>query len=124
MYRECSDILDRASIAKLKSQKIGLEENKREWEAFNKELNILIDKHQTTPILMFFDLLYKINSMIWELEFDLRKGSLDGALSEVGRRAIEIREHNNLRVQTKNIINILLNEGFLDIKRDHISSNE
>ncbi len=59
--------------------------------------------------------------MIWDLEADLRQGKLDGALSEVGRRAIKIREHNKLRVEVKNIINLLANEGYQDVKQNHIS---
>jgi hypothetical protein len=124
MERDPADIIDRAVIAKLKSERICLDESKKEWSAFEKELDILKNKYTTIPIDMFFDLLLKINSMIWSLESDVRQGKLDGALSEVGRRAIEIREHNNLRVQTKNILNKLCNAGFMDIKKEHISSNE
>ena len=124
MIRDCGDILDRASIAKLKAERIGESECLREWAVFEKELNSQIDKHKDIPIRMFFNLLLKINSMIWGLESDLRLGKLDGALNEVGRRAIEIREHNNIRVQTKNIINNLLGEGFEDIKKQHGSSND
>ena len=121
MQRDCGDILDRASIAKLKIERINLGENKEEWEAFEKELTLLENKYHNIPIKMFFNLLLNINTMIWNLESDLRQGKLDGVLSEVGRRAIEIREHNNLRVQAKNIINKLVGEGFQDLKKDHIS---
>jgi len=121
MLRDAGDIIDRASIAKLKATRIGEKENQREWYAFEEELQLLVNKYPKMCIAMFFELLFKINAMIWDLEADLRQGKLDGALSEVGRRAIAIREHNNLRVQTKNIINNLLNEGFLDIKKSHIS---
>jgi len=118
MFRDTGDILDRGSIAKLKSERIQVTE---EWEAFSVEIEILIDNHPDVPIKNLFDLLYKINAMIWDLESDLRKGKLDGALTEVGLRAISIREHNNLRVQVKNIANFLTKEGFQDIKKDHIS---
>jgi hypothetical protein len=69
----------------------------------------------------FFDLLYYINSFLWEKESDMRQGKLDGVLYEVGIRAIEIRKLNNLRVSVKNIINKLTKSGFQDIKKDHIS---
>ena len=121
MFRETSDILDRGSIAKLKHERIREEENNKEWEFFNVGINKLIKEKSNVPIKMFFDLLYRINSMIWELESDMRKGRLDGALSEVGRRAIEIRNLNGLRVGIKNIINKSLNEGFIDIKSNHLS---
>ena len=122
MLRDVADIIDRFTIAKLKFDKIGLEENKKEYEAFRLALEKIKTQHPNVPIEMFSKLLFKINAMIWALESDLRKGKLDGALSEVGRRAIEIREHNNLRVQVKNIINFILHEGFQDIKKQHISS--
>ena len=121
MERDVSDILDRYNIAKLKAERIGTEENKREYNAFGLALQEIVVKHPHVPLLMFSNLLYKINTMIWDFESDLRQGKLDGALSEVGRRAIEIREHNNLRVQTKNIVNFILQEGFQDIKKNHIS---
>ncbi len=122
MFRETSDILDRGSIAKLKHELIRDSENHKEWNAFSIEVDKLIKEHSNIPIVMFFDLLYRINFQIWELESDLRQGKLDGALTEVGRRAIEIRKLNGLRVGVKNIINNLLNEGFLDIKSNHLSS--
>ncbi len=121
LARDAGDIIDRYSIARLKGERIGNKENKREYEAFGLTVNKLISLHPDIPLLMFSSLLYKINTMIWDLESDLRQGKLDGALSEVGRRAIAIREHNNLRVQTKNIINSLLGEGFQDTKQNHIS---
>lgn len=113
--------MDRATIAQLKYKRIGNEENIREHKAFNIEVGKLITKYVNIPITMFFNLLYKVNSMIWDLESDLRQGKLDGALSEVGRRAIKIREHNNLRVQIKNIINKITDSGFQDVKKSHLS---
>ena len=121
MQRDCGDIIDRSTIAKLKAERIKEDESIKEWECFSGEISILQKKYPHIPMQMFFDLLLKVNSMIWDLESDLRLGKLDGALSEVGRRAIEIREHNSLRVQVKNILNKLVGEGFQDIKKDHVS---
>lgn len=113
MKRDLGDIIDRASIACLKAERIKEPECIREWEYFKKYVK---KKH-----IMFFDLMKSINTMVWDLEADIRQKKLDGALSEVGRRAIEIREHNHLRVQLKNIINTIYKQGFLDIKRNHLS---
>jgi len=121
MERDPADILDRYSIARLKFERIGVAENKIEYDAFFPELHKLEEKYPFLPINQFAELLYKINAMIWDLEADLRQGKLDGALSEVGRRAISIREHNALRVQVKNILNTCVHEGFLDVKKYHIS---
>jgi len=123
MERDCGDIIDRGAIAQLKHERIGNDENNKEYKAFKQEIDLVISKYPDIPISKFFNLLIKINAMIWDLESDLRKGKLDGALSEVGRRAIEIRKHNNLRVQVKNIVNELTKTGFIDIKSDHLSEN-
>lgn len=121
MQRDIGDILDRGTIAKLKKERISDPENIREWEAFQLEIDNLIIKYPQFQIMMFFKIMYDINGMIWDLESDMRQGKLDGVLSEVGRRAIEIRKLNNLRVCTKNIINKLTGEGFQDIKKQHLS---
>ena len=38
MQRDLADIIDRYSISKLKAERIGNEENKREYNAFRKEV--------------------------------------------------------------------------------------
>lgn len=121
MERDVADILDRGTIAKLKHERIRDPENDREWNAFNVEVELLKEKYNKLYIDNFFNLLYDINSFIWEKESDMRQGKLDGILYEVGIRAIEIRKLNNLRVSVKNIVNKLTNSGFIDIKKNHLS---
>jgi len=121
MLRDSGDILDRASIARLKHERIRDIENDREWEAFKKELEILDKNYPSLYIMTFFKTLYDINAFIWEKESDMRQGKLDGVLYEVGIRAIEIRKLNNLRVGIKNLVNKLTNSGFQDIKKNHLS---
>jgi hypothetical protein len=121
MERDPGDILDRGSIAKLKHERIRNPENDKEWIAFEKELKILIKKYPNLFINDLFELLYSINSFIWEKESDMRQGKLDGILYEVGIRAIEIRKLNNFRISIKNLINKLTESGFIDIKHNHLS---
>jgi len=121
MNRDIGDILDRYSIAKLKFERIKRAENRKEFKAFELGFIKSVNKYPKICVKEFAKLLYDINAMIWDLEFDLRKGKLDGALTEVGIRAIKIREHNRLRVEVKNIINLLTREGFQDVKQDHVS---
>lgn len=121
MERDTGDILDRGAIAKLKSERIADPETDREWEAFKIEIELLKNKYKYLYIEDFFRHLYNINAFIWEKESDMRQGKLDGVLYEVGIRAIEIRKLNNLRVDTKNLINKLTDSGFMDIKKDHLS---
>jgi len=121
MERDNGDILDRASIAKLKHERIRDPENDKEWEAFSKELSILEKKYSQFYIDNFFKILYDINSLVWEKESDMRQGKLDGILYEVGIRAIEIRKLNNLRISVKNLVNKITDSGFQDIKKNHLS---
>jgi len=67
-------------------------------------------------------LLKIINGYIWDLEADIRKGK-EGelGLEEVGRRALMIRDLNNIRVWTKNLVIRISGLGFADVKKDHAS---
>ncbi len=121
MKRDIGDIIDRGSIAKLKNERIKESENIREYEAFEKEIESYTIAYPTFFVGMFFKMIYDINAMIWDLEADMRQGKLDGVLNEVGKRAIEIRKLNNLRVHVKNIINKLFGEGFTDVKQNNLS---
>jgi len=118
MRMQYSEILDRLSILLHKGEKIGDTECYKEFFAYAKE--VLLDSEH---INFISDLrkLYKINGEIWNLESDLRKGK-EGkfTLEEVGKRAIEIRNKNNMRVSIKNAIAKRHGE-FFDIKKDHAS---
>ncbi len=134
MQRDAGDILDRWSIAKLKSERIGTPENKREYEEFNKAIKELKEKHSNIPIDLFAKELININSTIWFLESAMKSGkeilsnpnNLDDTkntdvLANIGKNAILIRNINNFRVGIKNILNTLLREGFIDVKKNHMS---
>jgi hypothetical protein len=61
--------------------------------------------------------LYEINGKIWDLESDIRQGKeKELGLEEVGRRSIQIRDNNGIRIMIKNEINEKFNEGFVEIK--------
>jgi hypothetical protein len=69
----------------------------------------------------FISALFEINGKIWDLESDIRKGK-EGELGieEVGRRAIKIRELNNIRISIKNDVAKHFQE-FGENKYDHAS---
>jgi hypothetical protein len=68
--------------------------------------------------------LTNIHRRIWALEDDFKKCRIDGVnLAEIGRRALEIRDINNYRVQYKNSIAEKLNDPVREIKKDHTSEN-
>jgi hypothetical protein len=107
------EIVDRLSICRLKSERLSLDNSK--------EMSELYDEMNTYEgIYQFYDDMYKINGGIWDLESDIRRGNEDTlGLEEVGRRALKIRELNNLRVNLKNEINSKFNEGFIEVKMNH-----
>ena len=130
MERDLGDILDRQSIAKLKAERIGLDENIREYEAFSNR----VPAHYDFDVEMFFKLILKLNGFIWDLESALKSGkdnlkephylfssNNDPQLIQIGIISILIRNINSVRVDVKNIINNLAREGFTDVKKDHIS---
>jgi len=121
MKTPISEILDRYSIALLKKERANAE-NEQEIN----DLNEVIDDYRIIgePIInKYIDNLKEINGKIWDLESDIRKGK-EGelGLEEVGRRAIQIREFNKIRVTYKNELVELFNEGYKDIKMNHVSS--
>lgn len=109
------EIADRYTICKLKLERSDVDCN-AEFSLLQKEID------QYDDIISFIDYLYTINGSIWNLESDIRKGKEEIlGLEEVGRRALQIRNLNSIRVQTKNEINQKYNEGFVEIKSDHAS---
>jgi hypothetical protein len=116
MKMPISEIADRYSIALLKSERANAE-NKLEIHTLHKELVQYLD------VMEFVSKLKEVNGKIWDLESDIRKGK-EGELGfeEVGRRAIEIRELNKIRVGYKNEMVKKYEEGFEDIKMNHASS--
>jgi hypothetical protein len=65
-----------------------------------------------------FDLI-EANSKIWILESDIRNGK-DMPLEEVGRRALQIRDINKMRIEAKNKINEIFGD-YQEIKVNHAS---
>ena len=121
MEMPLAEVLDRLSILKLKIERINEWHLKKEQDAFN----LAIQEFKNKGIKIkeeWLEELYKVNSKIWELEADIRKGreNLLG-LEEVGRRAIEIRNLNRERVAMKNKIIEETGIGFKDVKVNHAS---
>ena len=111
------DIVDRFTICTLKKERLGLDVQK-ELSELKEEIDVY------GGLENFIGRLYEVNSSIWFLESDIRKGK-EGelGLEEVGRRAIKIREFNKIRVGYKNIIVETFGEGYKDVKMNHASSD-
>ena len=118
------ELCDRLTIAQLKLDrlpdeeidKVGLQKQIEYYESGidqkNKDLLGLILK------------LHKINGLMWDAEYAIRKGlDADLGLEEIGRRAIHIRDLNRDRVAIKNEITVLADQPeFQDCKMNHASS--
>ena len=121
MEMPLAEVLDRLSILRLKIERINEWHLKKEQDAFN----LAIQEFKNKGIKIkeeWLEELYKINSKIWYLEADIRKGKEnDLGLEEVGRRAIEIRNLNRERVAMKNKIIEETGIGFKDVKINHAS---
>jgi len=116
MKMPISEIVDRFSIACLKNIRAGAD-NQSEIDLLRHEMSGYNDIEE------FSTKLFEINGKIWDLESDIRKGKEDElGLEEVGRRAIQIRELNKIRVGYKNEMVKKYEEGFEDIKMNHASS--
>jgi hypothetical protein len=137
MLRDVGDIIDRWSIAKLKAERIGTDDNKKELEAFEKALTEVCGNFSQFDWMQFKQMMLDINDFIWQLEAGLKSGKeklhnsyylLDEQNSEVlariGLTTILIRNFNHLRVNFKNIVNKLTGTGFMDIKKNHLSEEK
>lgn len=134
MKRDCGDIIDRFTIAWLKKDRIGTEENKKEYDAFKHEIFLLATSKPEYDWDQIVKFMYDLNDFIWILESGLKSGKeklpvptylLDEknseGLAKVGLTSMLIRNFNHLRVQFKNIINNMVKEGWQDSKQDHLS---
>ena len=115
---QLSEIADRYTICLLKNERTA-EDMTEELAFYKPELDAYgID------IQHFVDRLYAINSEMWDLEASLRQGK-DSELGfdEIGKRAIQIRNKNRIRVSIKNEIVDTFGVGFKDIKVNHVASD-
>lgn len=63
-----------------------------------------------------------IHNAIWDLEWQLKSGVEQMlSLTEIGRRAITIRNFNNKRITYKNSIARILGHPVREIKQDHLA---
>jgi hypothetical protein len=113
------ELVDRYAIACVKYEKTN-GANAAELNFYQdqiKKLDLSVIQHN-------LDALTDIHRRIWALEDDFKKCRLARVdLSEIGRRALEIRDINNYRVQYKNSLAEQCNDAVREIKQDHTSEN-
>ena len=109
-----SEILDRYTITKLKSERTN-EDVFDELRTYKTEIDNPDYIERSSQIVSFIDRLYGINGQLWDTEKDIRNG-VDMALDEVGRLALKVRDLNCKRNEIKGEIVDVFAEGFKEIK--------
>ena len=94
-----SEILDRYTITKLKSERTD-EDVSNELRTYKKEIDSSDYVDRSNQITSFIDRLYEINGELWDTEGDIRKG-VEMPLEEVGRLALKVRDLNCKRNEIK-----------------------
>lgn len=106
------ELVDRYTIAQVKHNRTG-GANQAELDFYEQQMSA-IDKFLIYDEIQAFKILH---DKIWSLEDDFKKCRIDGTdLTEVGRRALEIRDYNNFRVKLKNAVAEKLNDPVREIK--------
>jgi len=108
------ELYDRLAIAEIKWEKT--QANLEELEWYQDHCVVSMDVRE------LYEDLKDIHRQIWALEAELKSGrEQELALEEIGRRAIAIRDLNNIRVNLKNTIAERLDDPVREIKKDHLS---
>ena len=115
MKMPVSEMVDRMSIAILKDERTS-----EDMSVEISEYASWLGEDEYPEISQYIAKMKHINGRIWDLEADIRAGNEDLlGLEEVGRRAIQIRQLNKIRVGYKNEMVELYQQGFRDIKINH-----
>ena len=114
MKMPLSEILDRYTITKLKSERTN-EDVSEELKTYKAEIDKPIYSEKSNQIISFIDRLYGINGQLWDTEKDIRNG-VDMPLEEVGRLALKVRDLNCKRNEIKGEVVDIFAEGFKEIK--------
>jgi len=111
------ELVDRYSIAQLKFDKT--QANLAELDFYR---NQLFD-YDLSNIEQELGELTTVHQEIWKLEAELKSGQEHKLeLSEIGQRAIAIRDWNHKRIALKNIMADKLGQGYIhEIKQEHLS---
>ena len=114
MKMPLSEILDRYTITKLKSERTN-EDVSEELRAYQEEIDTPDYLERSNRIASFINRLYEVNGELWDTEGDIRKG-VELPLEEIGRLALKVRDLNCKRNEIKAEIVDTFAEGFKEIK--------
>ncbi len=122
------ELIDKRSIIQLKIERINCDEDRARLKKEYQDYTAAMEEYISEGVCRSEDAenwhkqLYEANGKIWDLESVIRQGK-DGEISleETGRRAIEIRKSNAVRVGIKSSIVEKIGRGYKDIKINHAS---
>tara|TARA_B100001750_G_C15347832_1_gene515602 strand:- start:177 stop:560 length:384 start_codon:yes stop_codon:yes gene_type:complete len=114
MKMPLSEILDRYTITKLKSERTD-EDVTDELRTYKREIENPDYLQKSSQIASFIEQLYEINGELWDTEGDIRKG-VDMPLEQIGQLALNVRDLNCKRNEIKAEIVDVFSEGFKEIK--------
>ena len=114
MRMPLSEIIDRYTITKLKSERTN-EDVSEELGTYKREIESPDYVEKSSQIESFIDRLYEINGELWNTEGDIRKG-VEMPLEEIGKLALKVRDLNCTRNEIKAEIVDTFSEGFKEIK--------
>ena len=114
------EVVDRYTICQLTLERldhtqIDVDSMKDQLEYYKKGIDFT-----NTQLIKLSQDLYNINGRIWDTEGSIRAG-LDDELGydEIGKRAVQVRDLNRVRMSIKNDITELTGEGFKDCKMNY-----
>jgi hypothetical protein len=112
------ELVDRLTIARVK--------HTRTNGANQQELDFYLQQTSDFDLVKVqheLEQLESVHNEIWNLEAELKSGQEQQLeLSEIGRRAIKIRDWNHKRIALKNLMADKLGQGHIhEIKQQHLS---
>lgn len=130
MKMPISEIIDRYTISKLKSERTS-EDVSHEVNSYSEE----ISKYNAEEVTPYVEKMYEINGTLWDYETRMRKlmdsrngtgpvvDANDLPLAEIGKLALLVRDLNGTRNGVKTEIVEKFSEGFKDIKINYVKTD-
>lgn len=120
------EAIDKLTILMLKRERLLDDAQKQSVEREYQYYLAVIDAYRNDDGIdvqqRWIDDLHEANGKCWDLEAAIRQGrDAELGLEEVGRRAIQLRDLNKIRIAAKNRIAEECGMDFFEVKVDHAS---
>ncbi len=120
------EAIDKLSILILKRDRLPTEEQRKSVEREYEYYKAVIDAYRNEDGIdvkeEWIDGLVEINGKCWDIEAAIRQGRDEElGFEEIGRRAIQLRDLNRIRIERKNRVAEEIGMDFFEVKGDHAS---